>query len=70
VFKAGEYFLFAGHYVVICGYDADACEFEIRDPASSRYCNLYCLVFLGDMKFSAYTLYVGRNNLRFSKVWI
>lgn len=27
---------YMGHYVVICGYDADACEFEIRDPASSR----------------------------------
>ncbi|KAL8171539.1 hypothetical protein V2J09_023343 [Rumex salicifolius] len=25
-----------GHYVVICGYDADSEEFEIRDPASSR----------------------------------
>lgn len=28
---------FTGHYVVICGYDTDADEFEIRDPASSRY---------------------------------
>ncbi|OMO94360.1 hypothetical protein CCACVL1_06044 [Corchorus capsularis] len=27
---------YTGHYVVICGYDADADEFEIRDPASSR----------------------------------
>ncbi|KAG8085800.1 hypothetical protein GUJ93_ZPchr0010g9035 [Zizania palustris] len=27
---------YMGHYVVICGYDADACEFEIRDPASFR----------------------------------
>ncbi|KAK3138606.1 hypothetical protein QOZ80_5AG0371020 [Eleusine coracana subsp. coracana] len=27
---------YMGHYVVICGYDADSCEFEIRDPASSR----------------------------------
>nr|CAB3465063.1 unnamed protein product [Digitaria exilis] len=27
---------YMGHYVVICGYDADDCEFEIRDPASSR----------------------------------
>ncbi|XP_062181242.1 guanylyl cyclase 1-like isoform X2 [Phragmites australis] len=27
---------YMGHYVIICGYDADACEFEIRDPASSR----------------------------------
>lgn len=25
-----------GHYVVICGYDMDADEFEIRDPASGR----------------------------------
>ncbi|MCD9637673.1 Complement component 1 Q subcomponent-binding protein, mitochondrial [Datura stramonium] len=27
---------YTGHYIVICGYDADADEFEIRDPASSR----------------------------------
>lgn len=27
---------YTGHYVVICGYDADKDEFEIRDPASSR----------------------------------
>ncbi|XP_007009143.2 PREDICTED: protein GUCD1 isoform X1 [Theobroma cacao] len=27
---------YTGHYVVICGYDAGADEFEIRDPASSR----------------------------------
>ncbi|EEF38183.1 Protein C22orf13, putative [Ricinus communis] len=27
---------YTGHYVVICGYDANADEFEIRDPASSR----------------------------------
>lgn len=27
---------YAGHYVVICGYDAETNEFEIRDPASSR----------------------------------
>lgn len=26
-----------GHYVVISGYDATTDEFEIRDPASSRY---------------------------------
>lgn len=26
---------YTGHYVVICGYDTDADEFEIRDPASS-----------------------------------
>lgn len=25
---------YMGHYVVICGYDADTNEFEIRDPAS------------------------------------
>jgi len=31
---------YMGHYVVICGYDADDCEFEIRDPASSR-----CVIF-------------------------
>ncbi|XP_011625587.1 protein GUCD1 isoform X1 [Amborella trichopoda] len=27
---------YTGHFVVICGYDADTNEFEIRDPASSR----------------------------------
>lgn len=27
---------YTGHYVVLCGYDAEADEFEIRDPASSR----------------------------------
>ncbi|CAN6328030.1 unnamed protein product [Urochloa humidicola] len=27
---------YMGHYIIICGYDADDCEFEIRDPASSR----------------------------------
>ncbi|KAG6553484.1 hypothetical protein Mapa_004396 [Marchantia paleacea] len=26
---------YTGHYVVICGYDIDTDEFEIRDPASS-----------------------------------
>lgn len=29
--------LSAGHYVVICGYDTDKDEFEIRDPASARF---------------------------------
>ncbi|XP_043702584.1 guanylyl cyclase 1-like [Telopea speciosissima] len=27
---------YTGHYIVVCGYDADRDEFEIRDPASSR----------------------------------
>jgi hypothetical protein len=27
--------LIVGHYVVICGYDMDTDEFEIRDPASA-----------------------------------
>ncbi|KAM7272044.1 hypothetical protein ACFE04_031258 [Oxalis oulophora] len=27
---------YTGHYIVICGYDTIADEFEIRDPASSR----------------------------------
>ncbi|ONK62023.1 uncharacterized protein A4U43_C08F36000, partial [Asparagus officinalis] len=27
---------YMGHYVILCGYDADTKEFEIRDPASSR----------------------------------
>lgn len=27
---------YAGHYIVICGYDAGTDEFEIRDPAASR----------------------------------
>lgn len=31
-------FLFViGHYVIICGYDTLTDEFEIRDPASTRY---------------------------------
>nr|DAD38971.1 TPA_asm: hypothetical protein HUJ06_013293 [Nelumbo nucifera] len=25
-----------GHYIVVCGYDANRDEFEIRDPANSR----------------------------------
>ncbi|XP_076941522.1 guanylyl cyclase 1-like [Bidens hawaiensis] len=28
---------YSGHYIVICGYDALTDEFEIRDPASSRF---------------------------------
>jgi hypothetical protein len=36
---------FLGHYILICGYDADADEFEIRDPASSRY-NLIMLIYM------------------------
>ncbi|XAR66227.1 Guanylate cyclase [Bertholletia excelsa] len=27
---------YTGHYIVICGYDAEADLFEIRDPASPR----------------------------------
>ncbi|KAF9597940.1 hypothetical protein IFM89_022758 [Coptis chinensis] len=27
---------YTGHFVVVCGYDADKGEFEIRDPASTR----------------------------------
>uniref|UniRef100_A0A7N0ZZI8 Guanylyl cyclase n=1 Tax=Kalanchoe fedtschenkoi TaxID=63787 RepID=A0A7N0ZZI8_KALFE len=27
---------YTGHYIVICGYNSDTDEFEIRDPASSR----------------------------------
>ncbi|KAK4769060.1 hypothetical protein SAY86_027210 [Trapa natans] len=27
---------YTGHYIVICGYDIDRDEFDIRDPASSR----------------------------------
>ncbi|KAF5203211.1 Gucd1 [Thalictrum thalictroides] len=27
---------YTGHFVVICGFDADKGEFDIRDPASSR----------------------------------
>ncbi|KAI4299471.1 hypothetical protein L6164_032931 [Bauhinia variegata] len=29
-------FGYTGHYVLICGYDAEADMFEIRDPASSK----------------------------------
>ncbi|KAF2296174.1 hypothetical protein GH714_036479 [Hevea brasiliensis] len=36
---------YTGHYVVICGYDAGADEFEIRDPASSS--SLVNLVTIG-----------------------
>ncbi|KNA07811.1 hypothetical protein SOVF_168430 isoform B [Spinacia oleracea] len=32
----GSNLAYTGHYVVICGYDADKDEFGIRDPASSR----------------------------------
>ncbi|KAL9231397.1 hypothetical protein vseg_006630 [Gypsophila vaccaria] len=33
---------YTGHYVVICGYDADKDEFEIRDPgSSSKYKRVY-----------------------------
>ncbi|KAB2596199.1 protein GUCD1 [Pyrus ussuriensis x Pyrus communis] len=35
---------YTGHYVVICGYDTTADEFEIRDPACSRY-YLHCKFF-------------------------
>lgn len=33
---------------MICGYDTDADEFEIRDPASSRYdpVSFLCVLFL------------------------
>ncbi|KDO69235.1 hypothetical protein CISIN_1g0243821mg, partial [Citrus sinensis] len=27
---------YTGHYILICGYDANSDEFEIRDPASCR----------------------------------
>lgn len=42
--------IFIGHYVVVCGYDAHNDEFEIRDPASSRYeyhlsLNTYIMAF-------------------------
>ncbi|XP_019053956.1 PREDICTED: protein GUCD1 isoform X2 [Nelumbo nucifera] len=30
---------YSGHYIVVCGYDAERDEFEIRDPASSRKCD-------------------------------
>ncbi|XP_030932631.1 guanylyl cyclase 1 isoform X2 [Quercus lobata] len=33
---SGSNSCYTGHYVVICGYDTDADEFEIRDPASFR----------------------------------
>ncbi|CAL0334862.1 unnamed protein product [Lupinus luteus] len=31
---------YTGHYVLICGYDAEADMFEIRDPASSKKHNM------------------------------
>lgn len=34
----------SGHYVVICGYDMDANEFEIRDPGTYRFYTFSLLV--------------------------
>lgn len=44
-------YFFLGHYIVICGYNEETDEFEIRDPASSRYfpyfmfLDLFCVPF-------------------------
>jgi len=45
----------AGHYVVICGYDTDRDEFEIRDPASSRFC---IILSLSIYYFTLYTMHM------------
>lgn len=37
IMTKGKWMFSTGHYVVISGYDATTDEFEIRDPASSRY---------------------------------
>ncbi|XP_077214855.1 guanylyl cyclase 1 [Tasmannia lanceolata] len=43
---------YTGHYVVICGYDADTNEFEIRDPASCRKYERVSLECLEDARKS------------------
>ncbi|WMV19784.1 hypothetical protein MTR67_013169 [Solanum verrucosum] len=49
---------YTGHYIVICGYDTDADEFEIRDPASSR--SLACEV--GSLPTAYLGLELGAKN--------
>ncbi|XP_026666397.1 guanylyl cyclase 1 isoform X2 [Phoenix dactylifera] len=43
---------YMGHYVIICGYDADTDEFEIRDPASSRKSERVPMQFLDEARKS------------------
>ncbi|AQK99362.1 guanylyl cyclase 1 [Zea mays] len=43
---------YMGHYVVICGYDADNCEFEIRYPASARKCERVTMKSLDEARKS------------------
>ncbi|KAH9301561.1 hypothetical protein KI387_013144, partial [Taxus chinensis] len=43
---------YTGHYVVICGYDMETDEFEIRDPASSRESEQISLVCLDEARKS------------------
>lgn len=53
----------SGHYVVICGYDADTDEFEIRDPASSRYSNLNSFIWtqVGEVSHLYDLLFLNHN---------
>ncbi|KAK1299414.1 hypothetical protein QJS10_CPB14g01678 [Acorus calamus] len=48
----GESLDYIGHYVVICGYDTETDEFEIRDPASSRKCERVSLPCLEEARKS------------------
>ncbi|OWM87457.1 hypothetical protein CDL15_Pgr022568 [Punica granatum] len=43
---------YTGHYIVICGYDTDKDEFEIRDPASSRKHEKVSSKYLGEARKS------------------
>ncbi|KAG9453215.1 hypothetical protein H6P81_006119 [Aristolochia fimbriata] len=43
---------YTGHFVVICGYDADRKEFEIRDPASPRKCERVSMLCLEEARKS------------------
>lgn len=58
-----SYFLnhvYTGHYIVICGYDTDADEFEIRDPASSRFF-LITFSFVNKNSSHLFTMKLTRN---------
>jgi hypothetical protein len=56
--------LLTGHYVLICGFDAGADMFEIRDPASSRYhffplstnCLISCIIFKKELSINVIPL--------------
>lgn len=51
---------------MICGYDTDADEFEIRDPANSRYDPVsFSFVLLSFLKTSAIILIPTERNIFF-----